>query len=71
MSKIISELVGKRCKMKTSDATFITDKIIDECTVLAVDDEWIKITFIDAKKKLEATKILRIESIDMIELIAQ
>jgi len=64
MSKIINELVGKQCKIKTED------EIINEnfnCTVLDTDDEWIKFTYTDKKNNI-MTKILRIEAIDSIDL---
>ncbi len=39
-----------------------------ECEVLDVDDEWVKITYKD-KKDVTKTIIIRIESIDNIEII--
>ncbi len=39
-----------------------------ECNVIDVDDEWIKISYSD-KKKVEKTKIIRIDTIESIELI--
>lgn len=68
MSKIIHELVGKTCKITTNgDSIFDIDTDII-CTVLDVDDEWIKFTYTD-KKNNAKTQILRIDCIDNIELL--
>lgn len=64
MSKIINELVGKRCKIETEELV-INDNF--NCTVLECDDEWIKISYTDKKNNV-ITKILRIDNIDSIEL---
>lgn len=68
MSNIIKSLIGKECKIKTEEALLFSGSIELSCTVLDADDEWIKFTFRD-KKDIEKTKILRIDSIDSIELI--
>ena len=70
MSKLISELKGKKCTIQF-DASI--DNIFDnelECTIVDVDDEWIKITYTVKNKKAEETvsKIVRIDNIDSIEL---
>ncbi len=66
MSKIIHELVGKTCKITTNgDSIFDIDTDII-CTVLDVDDEWIKFTYTDKKNNVK-TQILRIDCIDNIE----
>lgn len=68
MSKLIQELVNKNCKMRTGDALQLvgSDKI--QCFVLDADDEWIKIRYED-KKKNQVTKLLRIESIEDVEIM--
>lgn len=70
MSKLISELKEKKCTIQF-DASI--DNIFDnelECTIVDVDDEWIKITYTVKNKKAEETvsKIVRIDNIDSIEL---
>jgi len=67
MSKIISELIGKECKIKTEEAIFFAGNAEVNGTVLDVDSEWIKFSYAD-KKGVEKTKILRIDSLDSIEL---
>ncbi|SCK03204.1 Uncharacterised protein [uncultured Clostridium sp.] len=68
MSKILSELINKNCKVICEDGIVIglTDKV--ECTILDVDDEWIKLCFVD-KKVGEKTHILRVDSIKRVDLI--
>lgn len=68
MSKILTDLINKKCKVISEDglAIGLNDKV--ECTILDVDDEWIKISFID-KKVGEKTHILRVDSIKRVDLI--
>jgi hypothetical protein len=70
MSKIISELIGKECKIRTEEALVFAGNVEVSCSVLDVDDEWVKILYAD-KKGTNKIKILRIESIDNIELTAE
>lgn len=69
MSKIISGLVGEKCKIQMEE-NFLgigTESIVD---VLDTDDEWIKISFVD-KKGNTRVQILRIETIKNIELVSE
>lgn len=67
MSKIISGLVGKSCKLKTEDALALVGSAEMNCTVLDADDEWLKISYTD-KKNLPKIKLLRIDTVDSVEL---
>ena len=67
MSKLISELILKECKIKTEDALQLVGSTELLCHVLDADDEWIKVSFTD-KKKNQITKLLRIENISEIEI---
>lgn len=67
MSKIISDLIGKECAIKTEEALIFAGKAEVSCTVLDVDYEWIKFSYVD-KKGVNKIKILRIDSLDNIEL---
>lgn len=71
MSKIFNELVGKECDIET-DGVVDTDYIGENlrCTVLDVDEEWIKFTYTN-KKNVTKTKILRIDAIDSVELVEE
>lgn len=70
MSNIISALIGEKCKIRTEEAVIFSGNIDVVANVLDVDDEWIKFSFVD-KKGVTKIKILRIESIDNIELISE
>lgn len=59
MSKIIKDLVGMDC---TLDVEYSECK----CTIVDVDEDWVKI--IEHEKKKDTTKIIRIDSIDSITL---
>lgn len=68
MSKIISSLVGKQCKIKTDEGTLFSPSGETIFSVLDTDDEWMKLSYIH-KKHGEKIKIIRIDSICKIELI--
>ena len=67
MSKILSELVGMECKIKTEEALAFVGSSELACRVLEADDEWIKLSYTD-RKNVEKTRILRIDSIESVEL---
>lgn len=67
MSKIIAELVGKKCYLKVRDGYFEDyDKFV--CEILAVDEEWIKFTYLNKKLDVK-TRIIRIEEIEHVDLV--
>ncbi len=68
LSKLLKDLIGVKCIIDCDGALVFTGKSEMECEVLDVDDEWVKITYKD-KKNVTKTNIIRIESIDNIEII--
>ena len=68
MSKLIDELKGKECKIKSEDALVLVGSEEMACLVLDTDDEWIKVQFTD-KKKNTIIKLLRIENIEEIQIL--
>ena len=60
MSGIIIDLIGMECTID-GDGFFST-----RCTILDVDDEWVKL--IVHEKKRDTTKIIRLDNIDSITL---
>ena len=60
MSKLISELVNKECKMMVDFEGELTKTL--ECTVLDADEEWVKIRY-QNKKKEDVVKMIRIEKV--------
>ena len=67
MSKILSELKNKKCKLVSDELLTMGLNREYECTIIDVDDEWLKIAIID-KKGVNKTHILRVEAIDRVEL---
>jgi len=61
MSDILKNAVGHRCKIDGDDF------FAEECTILEVDNEWIKLVLY--KKKGDVTKIIRADSIESIEFV--
>lgn len=60
MSGILKDLIGMECTID-GDGFFST-----RCTILDVDDEWVKL--IVHEKKTDTTKIIRLDNIDSITL---
>lgn len=60
MSGIIKDLIGMECTID-GDGFFST-----RCTILDVDDEWVKL--IVHEKKKDSTMIVRLDNIDSITL---
>lgn len=68
MSKMIAELVGKKCTIMTSESIIqFTGATKLSCTVLEADEEWIKFSYTE-KKGNTKIKIMRIDEIDGVEL---
>ena len=64
----ISELINKKCILICGEDILIDNKTEIECTILDVDDEWIKFTFTD-KKAVNKTQVSRIEAIESVQII--
>lgn len=67
MSKILEDLVGKRCKLKINDDIF-EDYGKFKCDILEVDEEWLKFSY---KNKQGETKIriIRIEALEHVDIL--
>jgi len=68
MSKLINDLVGKECKIKSDEAWAMVGADAVKCLVMDCDDEWIKVQYTDKKGKV-IVKLLRIETVDEVELL--
>ena len=68
MSKLLSELINKKCILICGEDILIDNRMEVECTILDVDDEWIKFTFTD-KKGLNKTQMSRVEAIESVQII--
>ena len=65
MSKILNSLINQECMIKTEE---LWGSNYGVYTILEADDEWVKISY-TTKKGERKLKIIRIESIDTIQLI--
>lgn len=70
MSKILSELINEKCILVSVECYNVGGKRELECTVIDVDDEWIKFSFID-KKGVNKTSIIRVKDIERIKCIEE
>lgn len=68
MSKVLSDLINKKCILVTDAGLVLASKRELESTILDVDEEWIKFTFTDRKGILK-TQILRVDSIERVDFI--
>lgn len=66
MSEILKGLIGKKCTVVSGLG--LTE--IRECTIVAVDDEWMQMSFYDKKGNAQ-TSIKRIEDIEEIKDIEE
>lgn len=67
MSEILTGLKNKKCKLVSDEFLKMKLNREYECTIIDVDDEWLKIALID-KKGINKNYILRIENIERVEL---
>ncbi len=63
MSKIISELIGKKCKISYEDGLSS-----EMCQILDADDVWVKIKA-DSKKEKDSIKVVRIDTIEQVSML--
>ncbi len=68
-SKILSELINKKCVLIMEDYFLFNCYEEIKCTILDVDNEWLKFTIIDERNviKTQIFKIKTIQTIDFIE----
>ncbi|WP_330698002.1 hypothetical protein [Anaerotignum sp.] len=70
VSKLIMELIGKNCKIKSEEDFMFSGNAEVECSIIDADDEWIKLSYSD-KKGVVRTKIVRIDAIKNVEMISE
>ena len=68
MSKLISSLVGRTCKLKTEEALLLSGGTELVCQITDADDKWVQFTYTD-KKAGQKTRLMRIDGIDSIEVL--
>ena len=65
MSGMLMELVGHRCSIVNDMDDYLTGSEEIACHVLAVDEEWIKIAYVDGNGN-HMTRLERIETVDSV-----
>ena len=60
MSVILSDLVGRRCSVKTEDDEYLTGSPDILCRVTGTDGEWLRVAYIDA----EGNHVSRVARVD-------
>lgn len=68
MSKVLISLINQECILKSEDGIWFNGNVDFKCKILEVDDEWVKLSFIN-KKGENKIKVIRSESIASIEFI--
>lgn len=68
MSILLGEIIGKDCEITMEDDAMSFGASAFTCTVLDVDDEWVKILLRNRKEEL-IEKLIRVENIESIELV--
>ena len=65
MTNMLTELIGQRCVIKNENEEYLTGNPNVTCHVLAADDEWIKIAYIDGSGN-RVTRMERVETLDSV-----
>ena len=63
MSKLINDLVGKQCIIRSEFIFSFAEKTELSCKIIDADDEWIKICYTEKKDK-QVVKLVWIENIE-------
>lgn len=65
MSNMLMELEGCCCSILCDDGEYLTGSADIACEVLAIDEEWIKVSFTDRHGR----RVVRIERVDTVERV--
>ncbi len=68
MSKLINDLVGKRCIIKSDAGLELLANNEIECKILESDEDWLKIEYTEKKGNV-VTMLLRIDDIERVEIL--
>lgn len=69
MSDMLLDLTGHCCSVMNEDGEYLTGSADIVCQVLAVDEDWIKISYQD-KVGRRVVKMERVEYIDRVEIFS-
>jgi hypothetical protein len=62
MSGLLSDLMGRRCCVRTEDEEYLTGSPDIPCRVTGADGEWLRVAYIDE----QGNRVSRISRIDML-----
>ena len=65
MSSMLMELVGHRCSIMNDMEDYLTGSPEITCHVIAADDEWIKVAYVDEAGR-HITRLERIDTVDRV-----
>lgn len=68
MSKLINDLVGKKCIVKSDAGLELISNNEIECKILEADEDWLKIEYAEKKGNV-ITMLLRIDDIERVEIL--
>ena len=68
MSRLIQDLVGKKCRMETEDDALLSGNGQIVCDVLDADEDCVKLAYED-KDKGRVTKLIRVETIIAVDVV--
>jgi len=70
MSDMLLDLVGKRCIIRNEEMEYLTGSADVDCRVLAADDDWIKIAYLDRAGR-RITRLKRVETLDSVMVLEE
>lgn len=70
MSRMIKDMIGKKCRIKPADMEMFSSATEMVCEIVDVDEEWVKVVY-DVKKRGMVTKLVRIDDIKSIEELTE
>ncbi len=62
MSSMLTELVGRKCLLKTEDEEYLSGDPDLPCRVTGADTEWIRVSFADGEGG-RLSRMVRVESL--------
>ena len=70
MNNMLTDLIGQRCVIRNENEEYLTGSPNVACHVLAADEEWIKVAYIDGAGN-RVTRMERVETLDSIVIYGE
>ena len=68
MSKLLISLINQECMLKSEDGIWFNGNADLKCKILEVDDEWVKLSFINKKKVEIKLRLLEVKVLNQLIL---